>query len=245
MIWLDWCVRWPGPPQKAGYPSAPSRTLDQIEGEVKHSTEGPLLAALGELAKLSRRASWTFTVDTDGTAYQHYPLEAITWHCGVLGDHSRDTSLVGNLTLVGIEHVDRIGGVQLDTLTPAALAATKRITEDLRRLCFLIAANPPTLRLNEWEHGWLSQTACPSGLIPWELILEEGDMTDAEILNVVKSLRDGEFVSDGWITYRVDKLGDIPELVRVDDSKAGLITGPVRAVPLAVAQYLFHGREIT
>ena len=179
--WLDFAIRRDGPVSKQGYSGAPQRTLEDIEGEVKHSTEGPLLAAFGELDKLERRASWTFTIDADGTVYQHFPLESITWHCGVLGDRSVDTSLIGNLTLVGEEHVDRIGGQMLEILTSAAQASSVRITKEIRALCPRVRANPPTLRRNLWEHGWLSWTACPSGLIPWGTIIpaltvEEDDM---------------------------------------------------------------------
>jgi hypothetical protein len=183
--WLDFAIRRDAPVSKQGYSGAPQRTLEDIEGEVKHSTEGPLLAAFGELDKLERRASWTFTIDADGTVYQHFPLESITWHCGVLGDRSADTSLIGNLTLVGEEHVDRIGGVQLAELTAAATISSIRVSLAIRRLCPKVAAHPATLRLNEWEHGWLSWTACPSGLIPWDEIIpalnespqqEESDM---------------------------------------------------------------------
>jgi hypothetical protein len=183
--WLDFAIRRDAPVSKQGYSGAPQRTLEDIEGEVKHSTEGPLLAAFGELDKLERRASWTITIDADGTVYQHFPLESITWHCGVLGDRSVDTSLIGNLTLVGEEHVDRIGGVQLAELTAAATISSIRVSLAIRRLCPKVAAHPATLRLNEWEHGWLSWTACPSGLIPWDEIIpalnespqqEESDM---------------------------------------------------------------------
>jgi len=166
--WLPGCIRRPGPPSKRGYGGVVRRELAEIEGEVDHSTEGSLIAALGELDKLSRQASWHFTVDWDGTAYQHYALEDICWHCGLPGDRRFDTSLIGNMRLIGIEHVDRLpDGTMLATLTPAQLATSVRISQEIRDRCPRVAANPPALRLNMWEHNWLSATACPSGLIPW------------------------------------------------------------------------------
>lgn len=248
--WLTFAIRRDGPASKQGYSGAPSRTLADIEGEVKHSTEGPLSAAFGELDRLDRRASWTFTIDANGTAYQHFPLESITWHCGVLGDRSVDTSLVGNLTLVGEEHVDRIGGIHLTVLTPAARASSVRITQEIRRLCPRVAANPPMLRRNLWEHTWLSQTACPSGLIPWVEMLtetqEDEDMGayDKAITDAVATLKDGEFVGDGYAIYYVERKGDVPVLKRVDDSRAAIISNP-RPVPLGVAMLLFHGDQLT
>lgn len=148
-----------------------------------HSTEGPLQAAFGVLDG-PRTASWTCTIDWDGTAYQHYALEDICWHAGLPGDRRFDTSLVGNITLRGIEHVDRLpNGMILATLTPPQLATSTRITQEIRRHCPRVAASSPTLRLNMWEHNWLSATACPSGLIPWAAKiagLEEDDMTPAQ-----------------------------------------------------------------
>jgi len=173
-MWLDFCIRLDGPKEKKGYPGVVSRTLGEIEGEVDHSTEGPLDAALGELQKLERMASWTFTVPKAGPPLQHYPLTAITWHCGLPGDRRTDTSLVGNLTLVGIEHVDWPD----NTLSDSQLYWSVEITRALRQMCPRIGARPPALRGNLFEHNWLSPTSCPSGLILWakKLAALEEDM---------------------------------------------------------------------
>ena len=181
--WLPWCTRRPGPTWKRGYNGVIRLELGEIEGEVDHSTEGPLEAAFGVLAG-ERTASWTFTIDWDGTAYQHYALEDICWHCGLPGDRRTDTSLIGNITLRGIEHVDRLpNGTMLSVLTPPQIATSVRITQEIRRLCPRVAANLPTLRRNLWEHNWLSATSCPSGLIPWaaKFAALEDDMTWTEV----------------------------------------------------------------
>ena len=173
--WVDFCIRLDGPKEKQGYPGVSSRTLSEIEGEVDHSTEGPLSAALGELQKLERQASWHFTVPKSGPPLQHYPLEAITWHAGLPGDRRVDTSLLGNLTLIGVEHVDWPDNILNDNQLNWSIELTKAF----RRLCPLIAARPPAPRINLWEHNWLSPTSCPSGLIPWSkklIALEEIDM---------------------------------------------------------------------
>jgi hypothetical protein len=184
--YIPWATRRPGPWAKTGYPSASTRTLAQIEGEVKHSMEGSLQAGFGELDKLTRQASWHFSISKIGLLYQHYPLEAVCWHAGGPGDMQADTALIGNLTLIGVEHE----GVAGEPLTPAQLATTIRLSEDVRGLCPLVGMFPPTLRRNLWEHGWLSQTACPSGRIPWPTIIaalmapvppaEEDDLTPEE-----------------------------------------------------------------
>ena len=220
--WLDFCIRLDGPKEKAGYPGVPTRTLTEIEGEVDHSTEGPLSAALGELNKLERQASWHFTVPKAGPPLQHYPLEAITWHAGLPGDRRTETSLIGNLTLIGVEHVDWPD----DVLNDNQLYWSAELTRTFRRLCPRIAARPPALRVNLWEHNWLSATSCPSGLIPWAKKLaalqpapapppppspstpvpptppvEEDDMplTPAEIINIANAV-------DAKVSARFDAL---------------------------------------
>src|SRR3990170_3680820 len=172
--WLDFAIKRPGPPWKQGYSGAPRRELSEIEGEVKHSAEGGMAGTLATL-DAPQQSSWTFTLGKD-IAYQHYPLEAITWHTGLPGDRRTDTSLIGNLTLIGVEHVDWPD----DVLNANQLYWSAELTKAFRRLCPHIAARPPALRVNLWEHNWLSPTSCPSGLIPWErkiaLLQEEDDV---------------------------------------------------------------------
>lgn len=183
--WLPWCVKRPGPASKQGYPGIPSRTLAQIEGEVKHSAEGSLAATFAVLDNERRIASWHFTLAQNGLVYQHYPLEAITWHAGLPGDRRQDTSLIGNLTLIGEEHEGVVG----EPLTHAQLASSIRLSEDVRRLS--LGANPPLLRKNLFEHNWLSATNCPSGRIPWEKIIPAlGGQEDSITMGQYEELKD-------------------------------------------------------
>jgi hypothetical protein len=129
-----------------------------------------------------------------GEPVQHYPLKSITWHAGLPGDRRQDTSLIGNLTLVGKEHE----GVAGEPWTENQIFWSAKIDVALRALCPAFGANPPTLRLNMWEHNWLSATSCPSGRNPWvekfTLINElEDDMawTEAEkkhVENITKQI---------------------------------------------------------
>ena len=201
MTWLSFCARRPGPEWKQGYGTG-DRTLAQIEGVVDHSMEGPLPAAYTVLDGPAQ-SSWTFSLPKVGEPIQHYEIEKITWHAGLPGDRRHDTSLIGNLTLIGKEHE----GVAGEPWTENQTYWSARIDVALRQLCPAFGANPPTLRKNMWEHNWLSSTSCPSGRNPWNakfaLINEWEDvMTDAEFLKqlnrvvsraqVVATLADGK-----------------------------------------------------
>ena len=64
-----------------------------------------------------------------------------------------------------------------------------------------------------------------------------------EVRAAVLTLKHGEYVIDGYAIYYVEKLGDVPVLKRVDDSKVHIITN-VRGIPLGVSMLLFHGEQV-
>ena len=68
-------------------------------------------------------------------------------------------------------------------------------------------------------------------------------MTNEQIIAEIRSLRDGEFVQDGYIVFRVVKKADmdVAKLFRIDDSNAAAITSPPRTVSPFVAMYLWRG----
>lgn len=147
--WLDWPTRRPGPGSKI-YPDR-----NTMKGMALHSAEGWLPGTLGELDKVDRPASWAFTIDSDGTCYQHYPVMASCW---ASGNRKANTSLVA---------VECIG------VAPAAITLAQAATcEKLVREIGVHAGwkpsrgEPKTL----WEHrevwNWetpnAGATACPS-----------------------------------------------------------------------------------
>ncbi|KKN16079.1 hypothetical protein LCGC14_0979680 [marine sediment metagenome] len=162
MTWLSFCAKRPGPSWKQSYGTG-DRRLDEIEGVVDHSMEGSLAGAYSVLDG-PRQASWTFSIPKVGEPIQHYELSKITWHAGLPGDRRTDTSLIGNLTLVGKEHEGRAG----EPWTANQVHWSAKIDVALRAMCPAFGANPPTLRKNMWEHRWLSATSCPSGRNPWQ-----------------------------------------------------------------------------
>jgi hypothetical protein len=86
----------------------------------------------------------------------------------VAGDALPLTAAVGNVALIGIEHEGFAG----EPLTASQLDATI----ELQEWCysnFPTIKRPPALRSSHFEHGWLSGTSCPSGRIPWNIIIHE------------------------------------------------------------------------
>ena len=225
MTWLSFCARYLGPPAKTGYGTG-DRTLREIEGAIDHSMEGSLAAAYAVLDG-PQQSSWTFSIPKVGEPVQHYPLEKIPWHAGLPGDRKQDTSLIGNLTLVGKE----VEGVAGEAWTENQLHWSAKIDVALRALCLAFGANPPTLRLNMWEHNWLTATSCPSGRNPWNakfVLINEWEQEDDMALEFFKRA-DGTVFAIGpygkrpisapeWAVYRqagytakqVDNLGEIP-----------------------------------
>jgi hypothetical protein len=175
-------------------------------------------------------SSWTFSIPKVGEPIQHYSLEKIPWHAGLPGDRRHDTSLIGNLTLIGKEHEGGGPNARGEPWTENQTYWSARIDVAVRVLCPVFGANPPTLRLNEWEHRWLSATSCPSGRNPWEakfaLITEwEDEMNQAEFNRMFKqAVEDVGFPSqdaDGNSTSGAHSLVWWTELFRAHQENQG------------------------
>lgn len=156
-IWL------PGPQVKQGYAGA---TVNQCRGLVNHSMVGTFANAIARLNS-DDRASWTFSIRKDGAVYEHYEVEAVTWHAG---------TAAANKKYIGIEHEG--GGYHAngepnfsEPLTPPQLQASVKLARWLSRT----RGFPLELKVGLWEHNWLYPTACPSGRIPWEFYIEESE----------------------------------------------------------------------
>lgn len=212
MTWLSFCARSPGPSWKEGYGTG-DRTLAQVEGVVDHSMEGSLAGAYSVLDGPAQ-SSWTFSIPKVGEPIQHYPLEQITWHAGLPGDRRHDTSLIGNLTLIGKEHEGGGPNALGEPWTENQTYWSARIDVAVRALCPAFGANPPILRKNMWEHNWLSATSCPSGRNPWAakfaLINEwEDDMQlSQEDLDAIDTIMERQIKrrADDYILPKVEKI---------------------------------------
>lgn len=157
MTWLDWTIRRPGPPFKRYL-----ETVNRQEGFVCHSVEGSLAAAFAVLDG-QRQASWHFTLDKDGTLYQHYQLTASCWASG---------SFEANSRYVAMESVGRAG----EPLTPEQEATALTVWREL---------GFTTRGVDLWEHNevatkWTPNagpTACPSHRYDGAFTQLEDDMT--------------------------------------------------------------------
>jgi len=160
-------VQRPGPPSKQGYGSGQSSFK---RGEVKHSAEGYWDGLYSVLDNLSIPSSWHFTVGYDRVE-QHYSLEADCWHAN---DTDPDGLVRGNFALVGIEHL----GVAGEPLTPYQVTETIALSRWMAAQQGLPAFGRYPAQFKLWtlaEHNQVGNdpTACPSGRIPWEVIMTE------------------------------------------------------------------------
>jgi N-acetyl-anhydromuramyl-L-alanine amidase AmpD len=124
--------------------------------------EGGLAAAHGVLSGPAQ-SSWHFSNPKVGPLEQHYAMSRITWHGGSLGANRR---------YVGIEHE----GVAGEPLTAS------QIENDVALLGWLAENDvqpwPGLIRLDTlWEHNEMTRygskaTACPSGRIPWQEVID-------------------------------------------------------------------------
>lgn len=228
--WLPFAERRDGPAWKQGYPSVARRSLSMIYGQTDHDAAGPWGALLGEIMNPARFSSWTVAVpETNRLAsgklcVEHYPLEAITWHAGKRGApaiNSFDPSLLGNVTLLGIENADDGSG----RLTDYQEMVWEEISQFLRANCPNVASRLPAPRVTHWWHQWLSSTTCPNGRVIYERLMPrlEEDM-DQETFNKL-------------FKHAVDHVG----LDSVDDMSLGVSVNATRDQIIAAIDALDLG----
>jgi hypothetical protein len=156
----DWhpdAVRYPGPALKTGENCVFVRNG---RGAVLHSMEGPVSAALDRLDSYEDD-SWQFSVPkeslADGPFYQHYVIETVCWHAG---------SAPPNIAYFGVEFEGEAGEPLTDHQMECGVSILAwAMDHDVEHW--------PALTLHDtlFEHNWLFPTACPSGRIPWEEVI--------------------------------------------------------------------------
>ena len=160
--YVDWAVQRKGPGQKRYL-----ETPNSQEGFVCHSVEGSLAGAFRELDNEARLASWHFTLDLDGTLYQHYRLNASCWASGSFGANTR---------YIAMEAV----GTAAAPLTAAQEATALRLWRELgftRRGVDLFEHNEVATK---WSPNG-GPTACPSHRYDGAFAQLEDEMTPAQL----------------------------------------------------------------
>lgn len=159
--------------------------VNACHGVTMHSMVGPLSAALGELGKPERRASWHYSVCQNGTVYAHYADEAQTWHAGS----------ARNNDLIGIEHE---GGVNPydEPLTFAQSEASVALVRWLSQK----HGFPLVRGVGLYEHNevTVAPTACPSGRIPWQHYTVQEEEAAMKPLIVWDLTRQRVYIIGGW-----------------------------------------------
>lgn len=168
-------------------------------GIVCHSMEGSMVAALGELDKVTRRASWTFSNPKVGPLYQHFPLNYDTWASGSAEANQRYTSC---------EHEGKVGEPLNEN----------QIANDVMLFRWLAEVQewPGYRRGKElWEHKEAvavyggGATACPSDRIPWNEIirrLENDEVTQADFNRIEAMIKASEVRQNEYVNEQNQQL---------------------------------------
>lgn len=176
--WIPFCEVRPGPEWKQGYDFFSGYTnVHQGKGAVGHSMEGPYQAGLSVLDG-PKQSSWTISIRKVGPPVQHYPIGVITWHCGRYGASSG--LYAGNASLLGIE-------VEGNKYEPMTISQTAWLIKVLvwywKRQSLGPPSRPeanqvypnvaaPIIQDDElWEHREIVATDCPSGRVPWDVVI--------------------------------------------------------------------------
>ena len=260
-IWLPLAGYQPAPAAHAGYGSIIPAQIDPAlrTGVTIHSAGGYFQQGNMPLdIMLARGNSWSVSILQSGKVIKHrLTPDWVDWATGGMAQNigTLAIEMEGLAEPWTAEQRMSLLAVLEDTWrwfgwTQVRLGLMTTRTQDNIRGA-LGAIGPGSL----WEHRWFDYTACPNGRNDWGWLIpalrealegEEPDVTyDSKILDAVKGLVHGEFVTDGLIIFWVEKLGDVPELLRVDDSRASIIVAPVKVIPVGAAMYCYHGRQIT
>lgn len=177
--WFDWAVRVPGPSDKR------ELVVNSCDFIVFHSAVGYYQGWTSRLFSRARQPNGSYTKYAaasvhgwnpyDGKLIQHYPLTTSCWGNG---------SFTANTRGLCFEQEGGAPGNVSEPVTAQQLATMQRITREVdawagwseRRR----PVGPDDLNAQLYEHNECVRfgsdaTACPSGRIPWQLLLREED----------------------------------------------------------------------
>lgn len=179
--YFDWAIQVPGPP------SAVNGSRNGGKGIIPHSAEGyfhdldalrDFLWARGTAAP-GLRASWGATNLKDGRFVQHYSIHSQTWTSGAPYPNNNffafeNEGVAGEpLTQAQVDNIIRVGR---ELMALQGWTATRPVSQnDLHASCY---------EHTECVRWGAAATACPSGRIPWDVIVpalnqqEDDEMTE-------------------------------------------------------------------
>ena len=176
--WLDWAERKPGPSDKK------YSHENAAIGYVPHSMVGYYGGAMTRLMSQQRTsdgsytsyasASWHLSILYDGQVIQHYPLTVSCWASG---------SYYPNTNFIAAENEGGPPGHESEPLRAGQVEENRQIIAELvawkgwrpRR-----PTGPDDMTATLYEHNECTRfgsapTACPSGRIPWDNLMEIAD----------------------------------------------------------------------
>ena len=189
-LWYPGAVRRPGPTGRVSGPPQPKH------GAVYHSMVG-----LGRPEDTAN--SWQFGVFKDGHVEQYYVVTAWCWQSGDRDDPGSD--ITNNRDLFGIEHEGGPAGNESEPLTAKQLAATIELTKWAVAEGHIHKLTRTGPHRGLWEHNEMRATACPSGRIPWRIIIQRAQKEEEAMAFAFKVTGRGNtvFVDTGTDIRRV------------------------------------------
>lgn len=172
--WFDWAERDPGPPWKL------NGGRNGNKGMIPHSAEG-YWPRLRDILWGVRRASWTASNLRDGRFIQHYPVFAQVWTSGA-GYPNNNFPTTENEGVAG----EPLTQAQIDNLIRMGNDLSDKFGWRPKRPFGAADFSASLYEHNEAVRFGADATACPSGRIPWQIIVPA---LEADVAEVTK----GEF----------------------------------------------------
>lgn len=165
---------------------------NQIRGLVAHSAEGYASTLLNPASPYGYKGnhSWHFTNLKDGSLIQHFSVYQQTWHGNMLNPFTIGVENEGTSDQPEIPtQFEPLTDPQIDNLVflSKEIAALKGYTRYAR---FTGVDDPSAFLLYEHNQAVLfggSSTECPSGRIPWDVILAKLAPTPLHVAEVRES----------------------------------------------------------
>lgn len=170
--WFDWAIKDPGPPERQ------NGGRNGGKGMIPHSAEG-YWPVLRQVLWGNRGSSWAASNLRDGRFIQHYPIFAQTWTSGA-GYPNNNFFAFENEGIAG----QPLTQAQIDNIIRAGHELMAYYGWEPRRPISAGDTGASLYEHRECVRFGAEPTACPSGRIPWDVIvpaLKEDALSQAEV----------------------------------------------------------------